>query len=56
VVAVETATWDAVDLGESMQFIEAGVARQMAPQPVSVMPARLVDQDRHSAETGTLGR
>jgi len=56
VIAVEPAAWYTVRLGELMQLVERGIADQMTPPPVSMVPARLVDQDGHSAETGTLER
>lgn len=54
VITVETAPRNLVRLGERMELRERLVTRQMAPSPTVVPPARLVDQDRHAVETGTL--
>ena len=54
VVALEAAPRDVVGDGESVQLVERLVADEVAPAPPAEPPSRLVDQDRHADETGTL--
>jgi hypothetical protein len=37
-----------------VEFVERLVAHEMTPSHTPMPPARLVDQDRHAVETGTL--
>ena len=55
VIALETPTRDAVLRSEVVEFVIRLVAHQVAPPPLTVPPQRVVDQDRHDAENGTLG-